>query len=117
MRTELERGLAWLAGRDTGASSKAICLHMLGHRFGEHADYPRDPDDLGRCLRLLDLMPEWKLRLSEMAAYGPVWRGLVEKWDHLAAMMADEVGVDWSKGQSAPLTYEAIRAIRLEGTP
>lgn len=50
--------------------------------------YPSDGDDLGRCLRLLDLMPEWKPRMVEMTAVSPYWAALVKHWDELAARHA-----------------------------
>ena len=101
------RALLWLAGGDSGASSKAICHHMLGMK--SDGSFPWDPSDLGRCLRLLELFPEWKPRIREMARYSPQWAALVARWDELAEMMADEVGIDWSKGKRAPRTYDAMK--------
>jgi hypothetical protein len=101
------RALRWLAGGDSGASSKAICYHMLGMK--SDGSFPWDPSDLGRCLRLLELFPEWKPRIREMARYSPQWAALVARWDELAEMMADEVGIDWSKGRRAPRTYDAMK--------
>ncbi len=102
------RGHMWLAGTDSGLSSKAICRHMLGIK--SRGDCPHDPSDLGRCLRMLELFPEWKPRIGEMATYSPQWAALAANWDSLAEMMADEVGINWTKGLSAPKTYAAMRA-------
>ncbi len=57
--------VVWALGEDTGMSSKAICRFMLGIT----GDYPppSDADDRGRCIRLLNLIPEWWDRLDEMA--------------------------------------------------
>jgi hypothetical protein len=103
------RALLWLTGGDSGMSSKAICCHMLGMK--SDGIYPLDPSDLGRCLRLLELFPEWKPRMGEMARYSAQWAALVERWDELAEMMADEVGIGWSKGtgKRAPRTYAAMK--------
>lgn len=101
------RALLWLAGGDSGMSSEAICYHMLGMK--SDGRFPLDPSDLGRCLRLLELFPEWKPRMGEMARYSAQWAALVERWDELAEMMADEVGIDWSKGKRAPRTYAAMK--------
>ena len=104
------RALLWLAGGDSGMSSEAICYHMLGMKSdGSFPNFPLDPSDLGRCLRLLELFPEWKPRMGEMARYSAQWAALVERWDELAEMMADEVGIDWSKGERAPRTYAAMK--------
>ena len=101
------RALLWLAGGDSGMSSEAICHHMLGMK--SDGSFPLDPSDLGRCLRLLELFPEWKPRMGEMARYSAQWAALVERWDELAEMMADEVGIDWSKGKGAQRTYAAMK--------
>lgn len=106
--------LKWLAGGDTGQSSKAICFHMTGTPC-RYWDHPSDPDDLGRCLRLLDLIPEWKVRLPEMATRGPGWAGLVAHWSEIDAMMREEVGVDWKRGRNAERTYWAMKVAIAEG--
>lgn len=118
MSTKIEDGgatgpnlevIKWMAGRDTGMSSKAIAMHMsTGECDGR---YPYDPADLGRCLRLLERFPDWKPRIHEMAAYGPVWAVYVKHWDEMAQSMSDEVGIDWSKARSAPLTYDLMKGI------
>ena len=46
-------------------------------------DIPYDSDDFGRCYRLLKAVPEWRGRLSEVAAVLPKWAPLVERWDEL----------------------------------
>ena len=60
----------WRNGADTGLSSETIAAVMSGAvsppgRFGW--EYPADAADLGRCLRLLRLIPEWRVRIGEMA--------------------------------------------------
>jgi len=106
------RLISWLTSGDTGVSSKAIAAHMTGGEVDRTWGWghPHDPDDLGRCLRLLALFPEWAPRIGEMAAHGAGWAGLVARWDEIAASMADEVGIDWSKGKSAPRTYKLMQA-------
>lgn len=77
----------WLLGDDTGISSEAIVAYMEGattiRRFGNH---PHDPADLGRCIRLLAIAPDYRLRLPEMARVSPVWAALVAHWDELEAL-------------------------------
>ncbi|MEL3893148.1 hypothetical protein [Pseudomonas aeruginosa] len=84
------------------------------HDFCNRAGFctPSDPSDLGRCLRLLELVPEWKARISEMAIHGREWAALVSHWEELHQLMDDEVGIDWSKGNSALRTYERMKAIQ-----
>ena len=100
---ETRRGLKWVFGEDTGLSSRTIAGVMLNVPT-EHIhrpSFPLDGDDLGRCLRLLDKMPEWKARLDEVAVCFPAWQPLVNHWRELAALYAAELrenieaGVAW----------------------
>lgn len=107
------RALEWFAGDDTGVSSKTLACHMLGIKpKGMWSSYPFDPADLGRCLRLLELIPEWKPRVAEMAAVSEVWARMAERWQEMHDAMAFEVGIDWSKGREAPRTYDLMKEIR-----
>lgn len=60
----------WSTSENTGMSSKALCRFMLGIRASSNWGYPApsDADDRSRCIRLLNLVPEWWDRLDEMAA-------------------------------------------------
>lgn len=109
------KALTWIVGDDTGTSSEAIWAHMMGVEC-YYSSTPSDPADLGRCLRLLKLIPRWKKRMKEMRCY-PEWRGLIKHWDELEALMADEVGIDWSKGRSAHRTYEMMHEILYPKVP
>lgn len=107
------RALKWFASGDTGTSSKSIANHMLGlphdDVFGVSA--PCDGGDLGRCLRLLALIPEWEPRISEMAALSHEWAALAPHWQELKALMEDETGPKFDRNARAPKTYERIRAL------
>jgi len=116
--------LAWVAGPDTGMSSRAIWAHMMGatpaKEWGGVA-YPADPDDFGRCYRLLCLMPEWRARMGEMARYGRVWAALSGAWDELSWLYETEIGSGQDTahgyfGKSAPMLYERMRAL-IEAKP
>lgn len=64
------RAIYWALSDDTGMSSKAIARHMTGGRHGiSGASPPSDSSDRGRCIRLLELIPEWIPRLNEMVKY------------------------------------------------
>lgn len=60
------RALQWALGEHTGVSSKTLCGHMLGIDVAWKSP-PSDADDRSRCIRLLQLIPEWESRLDEMA--------------------------------------------------
>lgn len=81
MSTIEQRAGEWLAGTDIGASSKAIWTHMRGGSGPAFAiNYPRDVADLGRCIRLLDRVPEWRPRMAEMERHGPYWQAIAARW-------------------------------------
>lgn len=108
----------WFLSGDNGSSSEAVVAHMTGNVEGYHGwmlPPPCDPDDLGRCLRLLEQHPAWALRIHEMAQYGPGWAGLCAQWNAIASSMAEEVGIDWSKGKNAPRTYRLMWLAEADG--
>ena len=102
----------WLLGGDTGTSSRTICAVMTGSKlsgpFG--ADVPHDPDDFGRCYRLLVLFPAWRARLQEVADAYPMWGPLVAAWDELTALYEEE-----SRNRTAPKLYARIQVLIDEG--
>lgn len=116
-----DRAVRWRVGPDTGLSSQAMWWTLADEEtrraFGRAPDpwderaYPRDPGDLGRCLRLLEAVPEWRERLPEVAALSPEWAALVSEWDHLAALYAEEL-----PGVRCPRTYAAMKRARGEAT-
>lgn len=77
----------WLQDGEVGSSSMTIWHVMTGEQmrrgWGPHP--PLDPDDLRRCLLLLERFPAWRTRLPEVAAAYPEWSRLVDEWDSLAA--------------------------------
>lgn len=103
----LRKAISWTHGRDTGLSSQAILAHMSTGT--SNGNYPLDASDLGRCLRLLEIFPEWKNQIEEMSAYGPTWANLSRTWKTLTKSMVDEVGLHWEKGNSAPKTYALMK--------
>ncbi|HGN0867350.1 TPA: hypothetical protein ACKROV_000560 [Providencia alcalifaciens] len=71
---------AWLASDDTGASSKYMASILSG-QFNVSHNYPWDPSDLGRCIRLLEAVPELESELHKMKACSPQWAAVVDNWD------------------------------------
>jgi hypothetical protein len=94
------KGLAaWVCSDDVGLSSLAMARKLaplagLGecppHRYQTHGNYPHDPDDLSRCLKLLRCVPELRAHLGAMAECGPVWAGYVAQWDEMERLFAEE---------------------------
>lgn len=85
----------WIIGKDTGASSLAIVAWMErpdgATRSTIPAAHPLDPADLGRCIRLLTIAPEYRARLNEMALVSEQWRALVQRWSDLEALYHEEL--------------------------
>lgn len=109
----------WLASGDTGTSSKAIMLWLSARekRSVWGASTPSDPADLGRCLRLLERIPEWKARMPEMAAAGGYWPTFARRWDEMADSMIEECGgkvPGHREHFSCPRTYELMKQVRHE---
>ena len=122
-----QAALDWITGDDTSASSEAIWAHMVGvstrrifaptpPRGAPRAPmarvpprglsaHPHHPADLGRCLRLLEAVPQWRARLPEMASRSPAWAALVARWGELEAGYAVEAPTG-----ATPRTYAAMRA-------
>lgn len=105
---EMSRAVNWILNDDTGISSKTIWAVMMNADYPDH-DIPWDVADIGRCLRLLALMPEWADRLAEVAAAYPYWAPVIAAWGELQALYEKE-----SPNESRPKLYARIREIRKE---
>ena len=100
----------WLHNGDTGTSSLTIWSVMTGCRPPQShfsADVPHDPDDFGRCYRLLKVMPEWRERLPEVATKHKTWAPLVAAWDEMTALYEQEL-----PSGRAPLLYKRMQELR-----
>ncbi len=75
----------WAVSRDTGTSSKTIYSAITGRKI-DRIGIPYDPDDFGRCYRLLKLFPAWRKELDKVAVLCPRWKPFVEAWDELTAL-------------------------------
>ena len=95
----------WVKGRDTGTSSMTICSVMAGRPL-DRADIPHDPDDFGRCYRLLQLFPAWKFRLGELAVRYPEWELLVREWADLESRYEEEL-----QSGSCPKLYAKMKEL------
>jgi hypothetical protein len=88
--TDVDRRARWLGMRDNGISSETIADTMCGIP-SRRSGHPHDGDDFGRCHRLLCLYPEWRARLSLMAAVSPYWDALVQRWDEIEAVYQADI--------------------------
>ena len=113
MNDERDVALQWLLGCDTGTSSKTICAVMVGEKTPYYCgDVPGDPDDFGRCYRLLKLIPTWRDRLQEVADRKKEWGPLVREWALLERMYEQErTGL----GCTPNMLYKAMQELIEEG--
>jgi hypothetical protein len=103
----------WLAIGERGSSSNAIVHKLRGVFTDSPKDYPHDPDDLSRCIKLLRDVPELVADFPKMAEVSPIWAALVQHWGSLVASFdAEAAGQD--EGWSAPKTYKLMRQV-IEG--
>ena len=100
----------WAKGRDTGISSMTIYSVMMGVPV-DRADVPHDPDDFGRCYRLLRLFPAWRKRLDQVAERYPAWKSLVQEWSVLESLYEEALRFD-----SWDALYERLQALRRSAT-
>jgi hypothetical protein len=116
---EMSEVTRWIVGRDTGTSSKTIWSVMMGAEPDYHGE-PSDPDDFGRCYRLLKIAPaSWRANLSRVSDKYPVWTALVRQWDELTALYEDELvngPIDKKyRVRMAPKTYARMKELIDEG--
>ncbi len=76
---------AWLASDDTGASSLYMASILTGQFIAEN-HYPRDPADFGRCLRLVEAVPELESKIRDMSQHGKEWAVVAANWDEWAEL-------------------------------
>lgn len=117
-----EGACKWIEEGDVGLSSNFILFTFTGfnalawYKNGITSDapvlaYPRDVDDLSRCLKLLEAQPDFKERLDEMSKTSPIWASLVEQWDAIFESMEAEAP-NWRNPLApykAPRTYDLIK--------
>lgn len=108
--------IEWMMSGDTGISSKTICAVMTGCRNIGGADLPHDPDDFGRCYRLLILFPEWRPHLQEVADIFPIWGPMVRAWDELTELYREEIDCSiYPHIGSAPKLYARMLILKRLG--
>lgn len=110
----------WLESGEHGLSSQSIFTKLSGlNIMGNWSQWglctPSGPDDLRRCILLLDMVPEWRERLFEMAVVSDKWAALARHWTELETLFNEECP-HWRTnkyGWRAPQTYERMKEIGL----
>ena len=130
--SEEQRVILWFMMGEVGISSKTIVYALSGIKRESYVmrgevilhydraafDVPWDPSDFRRCHLLLELFPEWRPRLREVAEKFPAWRPFVNAWGELEALYEEE---SRREDGNAPKLYarmkELIREARQAGKP
>ena len=108
--------IQWLANGQRGLSSEAMFTACLGVDARSQTglgyySHPRDPDDLCRCVRLIEAVPDVCLVFREvMPLRSKAWAALIAKWDVLVGTLDREVP-DWRTHHRgmAPETFRAMK--------
>ena len=111
---DLERAvLDWTYTAKTGLSSEAIAYTAVKGTPHNLFNHPHDPDDLRRCLLLIERIPATAKALPTLAEASPFWDAIAGAWDTLSASLREEWSADLSnpEWQHAAKTYEAMRAL------
>ena len=90
--------VAWACSDRVGMSSVFMArrlsahagLRFPGHRIKDEPAHPYDPDDFGRCLGLLEAVPELREHVPKMAEHGKVWTTYVAHWAEMEALYQEE---------------------------
>lgn len=73
----------WFSSGKTGASSKCMANYLTGRDCD--GSYPHDGGDFGRCLGLLEAVPELRPLLPKMAEVNRYWKAIAPRWDEIEA--------------------------------
>lgn len=101
---------AWFSSDDTGLSSQYLAS-VLSDRGLIENNHPHDPTDFGRCVRLLDAVPELRAKLPRLSdvKHGRVWTAIYEYWAELELLYREE-----SPSGSCPRCYNLMNQIITE---
>lgn len=67
----------WLNNGEVGSSAKSLGEYMLFNTPPKN--HPHDYDDLRRCILLLDRIPQWKPRMTELKIFDK-WEKIANDW-------------------------------------
>jgi len=103
-----ERASWWIRRGEHGVSSETI-YGVFAVARPRRSDVPQDPDDFRRCRQLLDLMPEWRSRIGEVALVYQWYRPFTNRWDEMDRLWDEE-----SPYGKCPQLYLLMQTLREE---
>lgn len=99
-KTETENARWWMENGEHGTSSKTMFNVLSDDLYIEnrHQSHPSDPDDFRRCYKLLQEVPQFRLKLGRMSQKTKVWGNLIENWDALEGMLIEQMETKEANG-------------------
>ena len=104
-----DKAIWWLNNGKVGMSSKTMWNKFLNNQDYD-ISHPYDPDDFSRCYDLLQDIPEWKSRISELKDLSIAWSNLVDNWDKLTEMFEQNRKEKWVNSEKIGM-YEFIQTL------
>lgn len=95
---------------DMGMSSKTIYSVFQRDKscLDSHPDIPYDPDDFGRCYRLLKKIKQGKELIEKVAKEYPMWTPFAREWDELTRLWEEE---SQRPEKTAPKLYKKMQEL------
>lgn len=98
----------WIIKGEVGVSSQTIWAVMMGVEKVTRQcddfnyDIPHDMDDFSRCIKLMNLFPEWYDRINEVSHIFPKWIPIIREWGKLDSFYNTIVGMKVSGDDRQP---------------
>ena len=100
----------WLQNGQRGTSSETIFQTISGQDINASISHPYDPDDFGRCYKLLKIIPEWNGMLYLLRKVSSEWCYLVDNWEKLTKMYERNVDENWENADKIGM-YEFMQEL------
>ena len=100
--------LKWQSTGDVGISSATLASIACGLKktiYGHHFGAPHDAADFRRCVALVEQIPEIRDSFDKVAKRVPAFKGILNEWDSLVALLKSEMKIH---GNKAPETTEEL---------
>ena len=107
--SEKEKAMWWIANGFVGLSSKTMWNFFMGNK-DFIINHPYDPDDFSRCYKLLETVPEWKSRVSELSVLSKEWKNLSKNWEKLTEMYEQNNREAWTNYKEIGM-YELMQKL------
>lgn len=110
----------WYRSGDTGISSEVIA-RTFTREFSRNLGIPRDPSDVGRCVRLLDLAEangaHWREDFAHIMRQHEAWRPLLDRWSEIETAYREQLVAEKIARDAARKRWPATWRKRMAHTP